>query len=130
MTCDVSSLPMTCDVLSFNIVRKSLQFFHIGDQLKMFNLKNIRMLLTICICGKCCISKAVISTPSFIMGEAPFWNIEISWSQWEGSACTQSALIFLILGQGWGEISFIFPLFPTCSFQVPNVFLKGVPNST
>ncbi len=27
-------------------------------------------------------------------GDEQFWNIEISCSQWEGSACTQSALIF------------------------------------
>ncbi len=29
-----------------------------------------------------------------------------------------------------GRAFFFFNLFPTCSCQVPNVFLKGVPNST
>jgi hypothetical protein len=29
-----------------------------------------------------------------------------------------------------GGFFFLFPLFPTCSFQVPNVFPKGVPNIT
>ncbi len=47
-------------------------------------------------------------------GDDQFWNIEISCSQWEGSACTQSALILFIL-----------QLFPTCSFQVPNKFHIG-----
>jgi len=66
-------------------------------------------------------------------GDKQFWNIEISCSQWEGSACTQSALIFLILSFVWvGEgFFFIFPLFPTCSLQVPNGFPSGshgVPN--
>jgi hypothetical protein len=50
-----------------------------------------------------------ITTPKFIMGvlvkakngDEQFWNIEISCSQWEGSACTQSALIFLILSFVW-----------------------------
>ncbi len=31
---------------------------------------------------------------------------------------------------GGGGIFFIFPLLPTCSLQVPNMFLKAVPNST
>jgi hypothetical protein len=50
--------------------------------------------------------------------------------------------IFLILGEGgrggWGKDFFSFFLcsqhvpfkFPTCSHQVPNLFPKGVPNST
>jgi hypothetical protein len=55
-----------------------------------------------------------------------FWNIEISCSQWEGSACTENALIFFLLsfgegGRGEGFL-FILHLFPTCSFQVPNMF--------
>jgi hypothetical protein len=64
---------------------------------------------------------------------------------WQGSACTQSALIFFVLSFGWvGERDFfISHLFPTCSLHVPNgfpscsqyfpyvpnVFLKGVPDS-
>jgi hypothetical protein len=56
-------------------------------------------------------------------GDEQFWNIEISCSQWEGSACTQSALILFsfkfLVGGGF---FFIFPLFPTCFFQVPNGF--------
>jgi hypothetical protein len=40
-------------------------------------------------------------------------EIEISCSQWEASACTQSALIF-----------FIFPLFPTCLYQVLIMFSR------
>jgi hypothetical protein len=57
-------------------------------------------------------------------GDERFWNIEISCSQWEGSACTHSALIFFLLSFVWvGEgFFFIFPLFPTCSLQVPNGF--------
>ncbi len=55
-------------------------------------------------------------------GDQQFLEIEISCSQWEGSACTQSALIFFLLsfgGRGRGErIFFIFPLSPTCSIQV------------
>jgi len=39
-------------------------------------------------------------------GEEQFWNIQFSCSQWEGSACTQSALIFfsfkLWVGGGGG----------------------------
>jgi len=30
-------------------------------------------------------------------GDEQFWNIEISCSQWEGSACTQSALILFFV---------------------------------
>jgi len=54
-------------------------------------------------------------------------EIEISCSQWEGSARTQSALIFFFWVLGWGEgrFFFFFPLFPTCSLQVPNGFLSG-----
>jgi hypothetical protein len=50
-------------------------------------------------------------------------EIEISFSQWEGSACTQNALIFFFfevlgwgVGGGRGGIFFIFPF-------VPNMFL-------
>jgi hypothetical protein len=85
--------------------------------------------------------------PQFIMGvlaqakngDEQFWNIEISCSQWEGSACTQSALIFFF--QVWGGDKRIFfknssvpkhvPFkFPMGSHQVPNVFSKGVSSST
>jgi hypothetical protein len=47
-------------------------------------------------------------------------EIEISCSQWEGSAGTQSAFFFS-LSFGWGGegIFFFFPLFLTCSLQVP-----------
>ncbi len=61
-------------------------------------------------------------------------EIEISCSQWEGSACTQSTLIlfyFKFWVRGKGRIFFfffIFPLFPSSSQWVPNVFPKGVPN--
>jgi hypothetical protein len=34
-------------------------------------------------------------------GDEQFWNIAISCSEWEGSACTQSALIVFLLG--WGR---------------------------
>jgi hypothetical protein len=34
-------------------------------------------------------------------GDEQFWNIEISCSQWEGSACIQSALIFFLISFGW-----------------------------
>ncbi len=58
-------------------------------------------------------------------------KIEISCSQWEGSACTQSALIFFLLSFGWGDDFFIFPLFPTSSIQVlirfPMCFPKVFP---
>jgi len=73
-------------------------------------------------------------------GDEQFWNIEISCSQWEGSACTQSALIFFLLSFGClgvgGRGFFSFFL---CSQHVPFKFLgsqcvpqfpKGVPNST
>jgi hypothetical protein len=46
----------------------------------------------------------------------------------EGSACIQSALFFFyfkVLGWGVGEDFFHFPLFPTCSFQIPNGFPSG-----
>ncbi len=53
-------------------------------------------------------------------GDEQFWNIEISCSQWEGSACTQSALIFFLLSFGGGAEDFffnfpLFPMFPMCS---------------
>jgi hypothetical protein len=35
-------------------------------------------------------------------GDEQFWNIKISCSQWEGSVCTQSALIYLFLSFGFG----------------------------
>jgi hypothetical protein len=68
-------------------------------------------------------------------GDEQFWNIEISCSQWERSACTQSALIFFLLSFGcWGggrgfHFSFAPNMFPSSSWA-PNVFPKGVPNST
>jgi len=71
-------------------------------------------------------------------GDEHFWNIEISCSQWEGSACTQSALIFFF--QVWGAKRIFFKnsfvpkhvpfKFPMGSHQVPNVFPKGVSTST
>jgi len=74
-------------------------------------------------------------------GDEEFWNIKISCSQWEGSACTQSALIFFSLkfwvlegGVGGGEdffhFSFVLNMFPSSSQWFPSVFPKGVPNST
>jgi hypothetical protein len=39
-------------------------------------------------------------------GDEHFWNIEISCSQWEGSACTQSALIFFFKFGGDKRIFF------------------------
>jgi hypothetical protein len=56
--------------------------------------------------------------PQFVMGEEPFWIRKNSWSQWEGSACTQSALIFLKFEGGGGGAFFHF------SF-VPNMFLSS-----
>jgi hypothetical protein len=42
-------------------------------------------------------------------GDEQFWNIEISCSQWEGSACTQSALIFSFkFGGARGFLKFSF----------------------
>jgi len=36
-------------------------------------------------------------------GDEQFWNIEISCTQWEGSTCIQSALIFFFKVLGlWG----------------------------
>jgi hypothetical protein len=59
-------------------------------------------------------------------GDEQFWNIEISCNQWEGSVCTQSALIFFfflfkfwVAGRDKGRIFFIFHLFPTFFLQVP-----------
>jgi hypothetical protein len=49
-------------------------------------------------------------------------EIEISCTQWEGLACTQSALIFFLLSFLGGGIFFIFTLFPKCSLQVPSEF--------
>jgi hypothetical protein len=46
--------------------------------------------------------------------------IEISCSQWEGSACTQRALLLFSL-KLWGEDFFFFPLFPMGSHRVPNM---------
>jgi hypothetical protein len=67
-------------------------------------------------------------------GDEQFWNIEISSNQWEGSACTQSALIFFLLSFGcFGEVgrsedffhfSFVPNMFPSSSW-VPNVFLNS-----
>jgi hypothetical protein len=58
-------------------------------------------------------------------GDEQFWNIEISCSQWEGSACTQSALIFFLLSFGVGEdflhFSFVPIMFPSRSHQVPTL---------
>ncbi len=52
-------------------------------------------------------------------------GIEVSCSQWEGSACTQGVLFFSFKFWGGGggkrKIFFIFPLFQ----QVPNVFPMG-----
>jgi hypothetical protein len=49
-------------------------------------------------------------------GDEQFWNIEISCSQWEASACTQSALILFLLSLGGGGggvgLFLIFPFFP------------------
>ncbi len=53
------------------------------------------------------------------------FGICISSRQWEGSACIQSALFFFLLSFGLGGegfFCFIFPLFPTCPLQVPNMF--------
>jgi hypothetical protein len=48
-------------------------------------------------------------------GDEQFWNIEISCSQWEGSACTHDGPCFLLFeGVGGGGLK-KFPL-------VPNIF--------
>ncbi len=67
-------------------------------------------------------------------GDEQFWNIEISCCQWEGSACTESALIFSLscwwgVGESFFHFSFVPFKFPMSSHQVPNVFFKGVPNN-
>jgi hypothetical protein len=53
-------------------------------------------------------------------GDKQFWNIEISCSQWEGLACTQSALIFKILSFVWVGGGFF--TFFLCSQHVPFKF--------
>jgi hypothetical protein len=60
----------------------------------------------------------------FSPGQNWWWTvlaIEISCNQWEGSACTQSALIFFLLSFGLGGegFFFIFTLFPSSSQWVP-----------
>jgi hypothetical protein len=50
-------------------------------------------------------------------GDEQFWNIEISCSQWECSACTQSALIIFLLSLGGGggdffHFSYVRNMFP------------------
>ncbi len=60
-------------------------------------------------------------------GDQQFWNIEISCSQWEGSACTQGALIFFLLSLGRGgedffHFSFDPNMFPSSSHRVLNMF--------
>ncbi len=65
-----------------------------------------------------------------VLAQAKKWwwtvlEIEISCSQWEGSACTQSALNFFLLSFGWvggfgGRGRGFFFLF----FFVPNIFPK------
>jgi hypothetical protein len=45
-------------------------------------------------------------------GDEHLWNIEISCSQWERSACTQSALISFFQVLGGKRIFKNFPLFP------------------
>jgi hypothetical protein len=61
--------------------------------------------------------------PQFIMGvlaqakngDEQFWNIEIPCSQWEGSACTQSALNFFFQVLGDKRIFLGIPSFPNVS---------------
>jgi len=61
-------------------------------------------------------------------GDEQFWNIEILCSQWEGSACPQSALIFFLLSFGVAGEGDFFPFFfvsfkfPMSSHQVLNMF--------
>jgi hypothetical protein len=60
-------------------------------------------------------------------------EIEISCSQWEGSACTQSALIYFLLSFGLAGAFFLCSQhvnfkFPMDSHEVPNMFSKSVPN--
>jgi hypothetical protein len=66
-------------------------------------------------------------------GDQKFLEIEISCSQWEGSACTQSALIFFLSSFGWWwggggggggdffNFYFVPNMFPSSSHQVPNM---------
>jgi len=79
-------------------------------------------------------------------GDQQFLEIEISCNQWEGSACTQSALILFFLSFGWWwsgagrgffsfflcsqDVPFLFPSGSQYVPYVPSVFPKGVPNST
>ncbi len=51
-------------------------------------------------------------------------EIEISCSQWEGSACTQSALILFLLSFGGGGGGGVFSFF-LCSQHVPCKFWMG-----
>ncbi len=59
-------------------------------------------------------------------GQKWWWTVlEIgnSCSQWEGSACTQRALIFFLLSFGLGgRTFFIYVLFPSSPQCVPNMF--------
>jgi hypothetical protein len=60
-------------------------------------------------------------------GDKQFCELEVSCTHWEGSACTQSALLFsfkFVGGRGGRGGFFSFFL---CSQQVPNVFPMGVP---
>jgi hypothetical protein len=58
------------------------------------------------------------------------FEIEISCSQWEGSACTPSALLYFLLSFGFGVRGGFFSFF-LCSQHVPLKFSMGshqVPN--
>jgi hypothetical protein len=73
-----------------------------------------------------------ISAPVISPGQK-WWltvlEIEISCSQWEGSACTHERSIFFLFEGGVGKQGFFgfFPLFQMCSHRVPKVFPKMFP---
>jgi hypothetical protein len=75
-------------------------------------------------------SKWVIIQWNFQNSWSPILEIEIS-CQWEGSACTQSALIFSFkfwgaAGEDFFHFSFVPIMFLSSSHWVPNVFPKSV----
>jgi hypothetical protein len=60
-------------------------------------------------------------------------EIEISYSQWEGSACTHERSSFFLLREGEGEFFIYFSLVPNVfpsSQSVPKCFPQDAPNST
>ncbi len=86
---------------------------------------------TLCVCGTSMNLYFLVFEP---ISSRVFVEIEISCSQWEGSACTHDGPCFCLLGVGWKEL-FLFWLpffqcvpnmFSSCSLEVPQI-LQVVP---